>query len=137
MAEDSRLAISSAEREVLRVLWDLGAAGVKEVSEQLASEGFEWTRSTVITLLQRLEKKGYVSSDKSGYAFVFQAAVSRVDLVRQRLAEVADELCEGEWSPLLLAFAQQKKLTDKDVGELQKLIDALASKVNRPRKGKG
>ena len=137
MAEESRLAISSAEREVLRVLWDLGAVGVKEVSEQLAAEGSEWTRSTIITLLQRLEKKGYVSSDKSGFAFVFQAAVSRDDLVRQRLAEVADELCEGEWTPLLLAFAQQKKLTEKDVGELQKLIDALASKVNRPRKGRG
>ena len=137
MAEESRLAISSAEREVLRVLWDLGAVGVKEVCEQLAAEGFEWTRSTVITLLQRLEKKGYVSSDKSRFAFVFRAVVSRDDLVRQRLAEVADELCEGEWSPLLLAFAQQNKLTDKDIGELQKLIDELASKVNRPAKGKG
>ncbi len=137
MAEETRLAISTAEREVLRVLWDLGAVGVKEVSEQLSAEGFVWTRSTVITLLQRLEKKGYVSSDKSGFAFVFRAAVSRDDLVRQRLTEVADELCEGEWSPLLLAFAQQKKLTDKDVGELQKLIDALASKVNRPRTRKG
>ena len=47
MAEESRLAISSAEREVLRVLWDLGAVGVKEVAEQLAAEGSEWTRSTI------------------------------------------------------------------------------------------
>ncbi len=137
MTEESRLALSSAEREVLRVLWDLGDVGVKEVCERLAVEGFEWTRSTVVTLLQRLEKKAYVTSDKSSYAFIFHAAVSRDDLVRQRLAEVADELCEGEWSPLLLAFAQQQKLTDKDVGELKKLIDELASKAHRPRKGKG
>ena len=53
-------------------------------------QGQKWTRSTVITLLQRLEKKGYVESDKSQYAFVFRALVSREDVIA-----IADERSGG------------------------------------------
>ena len=60
-----RPSISDAELEILRALWEQGPGIVREIQELLAVEGCEWQRSTVITLLQRLERKGYVSSDRS------------------------------------------------------------------------
>jgi predicted transcriptional regulator len=128
-----RPGLSDAEREVLQSLWDDGPGTVRAVQERMATRGPEWTRSTVITLLQRLERKGYVASDRSDYAFVFQATVSREDVLRQRLQEVADELADGRAAPLLLAFAQGQRFTPDELQNLRQLIDELAS-ASRKRK---
>lgn len=133
MTAEPRTPISDAEREVLRVLWDDGPAAVREVHERLSAAGTDWSRSTVITLLQRLEKKGYVASDKSGFAFVFRAAVSREELVQQRMAELADDLCEGQWGPLLLAFTERQKLKPKEIAELRQLVERLSARATDER----
>src|SRR5262245_60493833 len=89
MREKSRPAISDAEREVLKALWEAGPQAVREIHVCLTRQGQDWKRSTVITLLQRLERKGYVTSDRSQFAFVFKAAVSREDVMCQRMTELA------------------------------------------------
>ena len=50
----------------------------------------------MITLLQRLEKKGYVASDKSQFAFKFRSILSREDVMRSRMNDLAGELCDGD-----------------------------------------
>lgn len=120
--------VSDAEREVMFVLWEHGPRIVRGVQEGLAVRGFNWQRSTVITLLQRLEKKGYVMSDRTSHAYIFRASVSRDELVNQRLREVADDLCEGTAGPLLLAFARQQDLTPNELADLRRLVDELSAR---------
>jgi BlaI family transcriptional regulator, penicillinase repressor len=122
---EPRPPVSDAERDVLDVLWEHGPAGVREVSGRLSKRGQSWSRSTVITLLQRLEKKRYVASDKSGFAFTFRAVVTRDELADQRLRELADELYDGQAAPLLLAFATRQRFTPAELVELRRLIDDL------------
>ena len=102
-----------------------------EVHEQLAKQGVEWQRSTVITLLQRLEKKGYVSSDRSSHAFIFKAEITRNELVHQRMIELANEWCDGQAAPLLLAFAEQQSFTPTEIAELRKMVDELAKRKSK------
>lgn len=125
MAEFQRLPMSDAELEVLKILWDWGPLPVRDVLAKLSGLGQEWSRSTVITLLQRLEKKGYVQSDKSQFAFVFRAVVSREDEMRARMNVLASELCEGEPLPLMLAFTQQHRFSAEELARFRKMIDAI------------
>ena len=124
----TRSPVSDSEREILQILWNGGPQTVRAVQKEIAARQPVWQRSTVITLLQRLEKKGYVASDRSAHAFIFRAAVTRDELVNQRLQEVADELCDGAAAPLLLAFAQQQDLSQEEISELRNLIDQLAKR---------
>jgi predicted transcriptional regulator len=128
MAESDRPAMSDAERQVLKVLWDHGPLGVRNVVARLADQGQRWTRSTVITLLQRLEKKGYVGSDKSRFAFVFRASVSREDEISARLNDLAGELCDGEALPLVLAFAERHRFSAQELARFRKMIEELEAK---------
>jgi BlaI family transcriptional regulator, penicillinase repressor len=128
MTEDLRPAMSDSERAVLKVLWDHGPLAVRDVVARLAKAGHGWTRSTVITLLQRLEKKGYVESDKSRFAFVFRALVSREDVMRSRMNDLAGELCDGEALPLVLAFAERHKFSPSDLARFRQMIDELEAK---------
>jgi BlaI family penicillinase repressor len=132
MAPQPKPPVSPAEREVLRVLWDHGPATVRQMQERLEGTGPDWQRSTVITLLQRLEKKEYVASDRSRHAFVFRAVVSRDELLHQRMVELADELCDGQPAPLLLAFAERQTFTPDELRELRQLIDDLSQKQAPP-----
>src|SRR5258708_32219226 len=136
MSQESRPEISDAERDVLQSLWEHGPGTVREVKERLRSRCPTWSRSTVITLLQRLEKKGFVASDRSDFAFVFRAVVSRDELTNQRMRQLADELHEGEAAPLLLAFSRQQKFTPQELKELKGLIDSLAEQRTRKQPAK-
>ena len=131
MAKEPRPPVSEAELQVLQSLWDHAEGTVRQVQQRLSAGGSDWTRSTVITLLQRLEKKGYVASDKSEFAFVFRAAVSRDELMHQRMQELANELAGGQAAPLLLAFTKRHRLSPKELQELRDLIDELAARQTR------
>jgi predicted transcriptional regulator len=124
-------AISDAEREVLKALWEHGPTTVRELQRTLDAQGQEWTRSTVITLLQRLEKKGYVASDKSKFAFVFRAVVTREEIVHQRISKLAEELSEGDAVPLVMAFAQRHRFTDAELAQFRRMIDDMEAKRRR------
>lgn len=133
MPPGERPAMSDAEREVLKVLWEHGPQTVREVLALLAGQGQEWTRSTVITLLQRLEKKGYVESDRSRFAFVFRAAVSREEVMHDRLLELADEFCEGDALPLVLAFAERHRFSAAELKRFREMIEQLDTKRRKRR----
>jgi BlaI family penicillinase repressor len=132
----TRPEISDAERAVLKVLWEHGPGPVREIQELLDTQGQEWTRSTVITLLQRLEKKGYVASDKSQFAFVFRAAVSLDEVLHERMKQLAQELSAGGAAPLVLAFAKRHRFTPEEIQEFRAMIDQLDAKRTRRKSSK-
>src|SRR5262249_39494871 len=123
--------MSEAETEVIKALWERGPATVREVHELLQGRGQTWAYSTVITLLGRLERKGYVEVDKSEFAHVFRAAVSREEVGRQRLADLAAALCGGDPAPLVLAFAQQHRFTDAEIAQFRRMIEAMEARRSR------
>ena len=137
MADTSRPEASDAEREVLRVLWGQGPGTVREVQQRLDKSGTTWQRSTVLTLLQRLEKKGHVTSDQSSATFVFHPAVTCEDLVHERMQDLAEEFSDGRPASLLLAFAERTKFTKAELTELRAFIDGLIRKDSSAARKRG
>jgi len=132
MVEPRRSSISETELDILKVLWEHGPGTVREINELLRPQGRRWAYTTVLTLLQRLEAKGVVTSDKSGMAHVFRPAVTREKLLRQRLKDLANQLCEGTATPLVQALVEGQRFTPQEISHFRQLLDALESK-----KGKG
>lgn len=128
MAESQRPEMSDAEREVLKVLWDCGPLTVRDAMQRLKESGQAWARSTVITLLQRLESKGYVASDSSQFAHVFRAIVTREEVMRARMTELAGELCDGDALPLVLAFTEKHRFSPEELARFRQMIDELEAK---------
>jgi BlaI family transcriptional regulator, penicillinase repressor len=123
--EERQAPVSESELEVLKTLWEVGPCTVRALNTELQRLGRRWAYTTVQTLLQRLETKGYVVSDRAGAAHVFRAAVSRDALVSRRLRDLADQLCGGTASPMLLALVEDGRLTNEDVQHLRRLLDQL------------
>jgi predicted transcriptional regulator len=115
--------LSEAEVEVLKVLWDLGPSTVKAVNRELAARGRLWAYTTVSTLLLRLSTKGSVTSDSSTIPHVYRATVSREELLGRRLREAADELCDGDAVPLVMALVQKHRFKPDELARFQRLLD--------------
>jgi predicted transcriptional regulator len=129
--------VSEAELEVLKALWECGPGTVRALKEALGRQGRGWAYTTVQTLLQRLEAKGHVRSDKGGPAHVYRAAVTRERLLGQRLRDLADQLCGGAASPLLLALVEAGRFTPEEIQRLRRLLDELeAPPARRPPRAK-
>jgi len=121
-------AVSDAELDVLKVLWEHGPATVRQVEAQLRRRKRRWAYNTILTLLSRLRDKGCVSSEKGGAAHVFSAAVTREQLLQHGLSDLADRICDGTASPLVHALVQKGNLSAADVNQLRKLLDELDAK---------
>jgi predicted transcriptional regulator len=129
--------ISETEQAVLKVLWDRGPGTVREVLAALAEQGHSWAYTTVQTLLTRLMGKGYVAADRTGPAHVYRAAVSRGELLQQRLTDLADTFCEGTTSPLMMALVEGGEFTPAEIARFRQLLDRLEAESARGRKKGG
>ncbi len=125
MAVRQQQLLGSAELEVLKALWEVGPATVREVLTYLHDRGRRVAYTTVQTLLTRLEQKRYVASNKSDLAHVFRARVSRERVTQSRLKNLVEQLYDGAAGPLVLQLVKTERLTPGELEELQKLIEHL------------
>jgi len=117
--------VSDAELEVLKVLWAGGPATVRDVAKTLRGQRRRLAYNTVLTLLSRLRDKGFVEADRRDTAHVFRASVTRDELVGSSLSALADRVCDGTASPLLLALVRDPRLSSADIAHLRKMLDDL------------
>jgi predicted transcriptional regulator len=125
----SKPGLSEAEMEVLKALWDGGPETVRRLNERLAARGRQWAYTTVATLLQRLAAKGFAASDASEVPHVYRAAVSREEFLAQTLRDAADELCDGETVPLVLALVKGTRFTPEELARFRRLLDEASAEA--------
>ena len=118
-----RLPPSDGELEVLKTLWDGGPATVRGVDEALRERGVQRAYTTVQTVLNRLQTKGHVASESRGGALVYQATSTRDDLLRARLRDLADQLCDGEPTPLVLTLVAGNRFSAAEIARFRALLD--------------
>lgn len=94
------------EREVMQCLWGHRKKTVREVHECLRkSRTIAYT--TVLTILDRLNKKGIVSRKKMGKAYVYTPRFTKEQMLRKIAHQTLTSLSERYGSEALAAFAQE------------------------------
>lgn len=126
--------LGDAELEVLKILWDEGSVTVRDVLIRLHEAGRRVAYTTVQTLLTRLEQKGYVRSDKSDFAFVYRAKLTRSRVTQSRLRVLVRQLFDGAVGPLVLQLVRTEQLTSDEIDELHKLVDGLDTNPKRTKR---
>jgi predicted transcriptional regulator len=88
------------ELKCLQAIWQMGEANVKDVRDVLTKDR-KLAYTTVMTTLDRLEKKGTLRRHKSGKAFVYAAAMSESEMRQLALQHLIDEYFNGSRADLL------------------------------------
>ena len=116
--------ISSAEHEVMEVLWRESPLTALDVAERVPAER-GWSVRTVKTLLSRLLAKGALSHEEQGRRFLYRPAVTRDDYVARESRRLLDRLFDGRVTPLVAHLAERDDLSDRDIAEIEALLKAL------------
>ncbi len=122
MGKGKLRAMSPAETEILRLVWQLDTATVQQIQEALPAHR-KVAYKTVQTLLRRLEDKGYLTHKVEGKAHVFCPAVKREAVVKRTVLDFLDRLFGGDPRPLMQFLAREGHVDAQDIEELRKLID--------------
>jgi predicted transcriptional regulator len=124
-------ALTPTQLEVMDVVWEHGEVTVADVWKALSSRRVV-ARNTVLTLLTRLEEKGWLERDSTGHAHRYRATAHR-DATR---ANLIDRLLEtafgGSIEGLVMALLQGRGISKEEAARLRALIDQ-AEKQRRKR----
>jgi BlaI family penicillinase repressor len=122
---NENVGLTELQLAILHVLWHRGEATSSEVREVLMP-----TRSlaltTVATLISRLEKKGVLDHRRQGRAHVFRATVTRSEVRRNMMRELAENLFEGKPSQLVSHLLLSTSLDPDEVRYMRQALDHAA-----------
>ena len=114
------LGLGAMEARFADIIWELEPVGSNELVRRAESE-FGWKKSTTYTVLKRLRERGLFKSENG----VVAALVSREDYYSARSEHFVEETFDGSLPAFLAAFTSRKKLSKKEIDELQDLIDKM------------
>ncbi len=120
MTKRKRPAMSPAETEILRLVWESKQATVQQVYDALPADR-KVTYLTVATLLRRLEKKGYIKHRICGKAFVYTPAAKKEDVINRTINDLVHRLFGGNPVPLMQHLALHSEISDEEIERLRLL----------------
>ena len=121
-AKDELPALSEAQLEIMHVVWDGGEVTVTDVWNVLARRR-PVARNTVLTLMDRLEKKGWLRRRADGAAHYYTAAVPRAATLGQVVHRLVDAAFAGSAEALVLALLEGRGVSDEEARRIRQLID--------------
>lgn len=116
----AELTLGAVESRFADIIWEREPVSSSELVKVAASE-LGWKKSTTYTVLKRLAERGLFKNEGG----VVTALISREDYYAQRSERFVDESFSGSLPAFLAAFTSRKKLSEEEIGELQKLIDDM------------
>jgi BlaI family transcriptional regulator, penicillinase repressor len=116
--------LTPQELAIMKVVWRLDRATVRGVYESLrTTRAIAYT--TVMTMMNVLEDKGYLEKASDGRAHVYTPTKPRQQVVGAMVRDFIDRVFDGASSSLLLHLAKDSKLTDRQRKAVQKIIQEL------------
>jgi len=124
--------VTDTELEILQVLWDRGPCTRRDITDALYPRGGPAQYATVQKLLERLEAKGFVRVANRGQPVLsFTVTVDRDELISRKLVNMAEKLCGGSMTPLLMNLVRTQSLTSRQLDELRSLIEDLRRQARK------
>lgn len=115
---------SSAEWEVMKVIWTLDNPTSRSISEIL-KDTMDWENATTKTLLGRLVRKGYLKTHREGNRFIYEPTVNEQEGANSRLYDVASSFCNQSKGK---AIANLIDNLDLSIDDEQLLLDSIRKK---------
>jgi BlaI family penicillinase repressor len=114
---------SNLELQVLSVLWEDSPATVREVLAKLP-DGKERAYTTVLTVMQNMEKKGLLSREPRGNAHVYSPTESKRQTLRPMMRGLLQNVFGGRVSTVMQHLLEDAEVSDDELGEIRRLVDA-------------
>jgi predicted transcriptional regulator len=128
----TRQTLGAQELVLLRHVADRGGATVGEVADTFGGPR-KLARSTVLTMMERLRKKGFLNRRLAGGVYRYQARASSDELTRGAIRRFVDRNLGGSVAPFVAYLSESAALTEAELKELEDVVARLQSAKKETR----
>ncbi len=122
--------LTKLQMQVIGVLWERGEATVAEVQAGLKPNR-ELARTTVATLLSRLEEKGVVAHRDRGREYVYRPLVTRVEIHRTMVRAFVDRVFGGDVPTMVKELLGSEMVEPDDLRQIRTLLAERQAELDR------
>lgn len=121
---------TAAELNILRVLWSLKEATVRQVVDVLNETG-EVGYTTALKLMQIMTDKGLVVRDESQRSHLYRATIPEEEMQHQLLNDLLTRAFGGSAQKLVMRALSEHVTSPKELAEIRKQLDALEQRKKK------
>ena len=119
---------SDLELQVLTVLWERGPSSVRAVLEAMP-DGKERAYTTVLSVMQVMEKKGLLGHTAQGQAHIYHPLIKRQQVLRPMMKELLRNVFGGSPARALQSLLDSGRISDEELSEIRDVIQEAARKA--------
>ncbi len=121
--------ICESEWKLMEVLW---AGAPKTLMELVRAmrDRTGWAKSTVTTMVARMEQKGLLRHEDGGRAKLFYPAVTRAEAMREETGSLLDKVYSGSVGLLVSSLVEQNRLSKQEIDELYDILKKAEEKAD-------
>ena len=121
----AEMRMGTAEAKFADIIWNNEPISSSDLAK-LANKEFEWKKTTSFTVLKRLCERGLFQNQNG----TVTSLISRKEFYARHSEKYVEEAFGGSLPAFLTAFGTRKKLTDKEIDEITKIIDSMRGRVH-------
>lgn len=111
------------ELQILKVLWQQSPLLARDVQAALASDGRDLAKTSIITTLNTMVAKQYLTRSKQGNMYLFMPRITESEVGDRVIGDVVDRVFDGSTSAVLLKLFDVKDVDADELKELRRIID--------------
>ena len=124
--------LSEAQLEIMNVVWDGGDVTVADVWKALSARR-KVARNTVLTMLTRLEEKGWLARESLEHAHRYRATVPREATLGTMISRLVQTAFGGSAEGLLVALLHGRGVSKEEAARIRAMIDQAEKRGRRQR----
>lgn len=113
--------LTNKEEEVMKILWRLEKAFVKEIMAELSGEKPHY--NTLSTIVRNLEEKDYVGHEAFGNTHRYFPLVSKESYRKKFINSTIMDYYDNSYKSLVSFFAKEEKISAEELREILELIE--------------
>lgn len=116
-----RSPLTELESDVMQAVWRIAPCTVEAVHE-IVSRNHKLKETSTRTLLRRLEKKGYLTHESDGRAYVYRAVEPARNIAARAVRQIIDRFCRGSVEELVSGMVEAKTLSEGEMEKLEEFV---------------
>lgn len=122
MARKSIDDLGELQKAVMEIVWEDGGATVRQVLQRLGREP-EPAYTTILSVMQKLEKAGWLTHRAEGRTYVYLPTKTRDEAGSKTLRAFIDRVFRGDPLLLLQRLLEDEELSERDLSAIKRMID--------------
>jgi BlaI family transcriptional regulator, penicillinase repressor len=122
--------LTETEWEIMRIIWERHPITATEIVKALIAADPTWHPKTTRAFLNRLAQKKVLRYESQGRSYVYEPLVSERECVAAASESFLERVFGGSLQPMLAHFVEQRRITKKDLQDLNDLLEGRTMKTS-------